>query len=126
MRDLQSIGGAFAMVVNDLVIEVNTEMTGSGDKRLGAYFAKLNELKAEIFSEKVLKYLWDDAFRMDKQVVFDKRMTSLEKVLEAYQNAIGDPLKEVLKSDVYQKMSDKMKNMKKDSSDSAEESGVED
>lgn len=118
--------GAFAMVVNDLVIEVNTEMTGSGDKRLGAYFAKLNELKAEIFSEKVLKYLWDDAFRMDKQVVFDKRMTSLEKVLEAYQNAIGDPLKEVLKSDVYQKMSDKMKNMKKDSSDSAEESGVED
>ena len=118
--------GAFAMVVNDLVIEVNTEMTGSGDKRLGAYFAKLNELKADIFSEKVLKYLWDDAFRMDKQVVFDKRMTSLEKVLEAYQTALGDPLKEVLRSDVYQKMSDRMKNMKKDSGDAAEESVAED
>lgn len=102
--------GSFAGVVNDLVTEVNTEMTGSGDKRLGAYFAKVNELKVDIFSEKVLKYLWDDAFRMDRQVVFDRRMTSLDKVLETYQTAAGDPLKSVLKSDVYQKMYDKMKN----------------
>ena len=96
--------GSFASVVNDLVIEINADMTGAGDKRLGAYFAKADELTAGVFSEKVLKYLWDDAFRMDKQVVFDKSMTSLEKVLETYQNAEGDPLKEVLKSDVYQKM----------------------
>ena len=53
-------------------------------------------------------------------------MTSLEKVLEAYQTALGDPLKEVLRSDVYQKMSDRMKNMKKDSGDAAEESVAED
>ena len=58
--------------------------------------------------------------------MFDKRMTSLEKVLEAYQTALGDPLKEVLRSDVYQKMSDRMKNMKKDSGDAAEESVAED
>lgn len=113
--------GSFAMVVNDLVVEVNTEMTGSGDKRLGAYFAKINELKPDVFSEKVLKYLWDDAFRMDKQVVFDKRMTSLEKVLEAYQTALGDPLKAVLKSDVYQKMSDRMKQTNNDSEETGEE-----
>jgi len=31
-------------------------------------------------------------------------MTSLEKVLDSYQNAQGDPLKSVLKGDVYQKM----------------------
>lgn len=102
--------GSFATVVNDLVTEVNIDMAGSGDKRLGAYFAKVNELNVDVFSEKVLKYLWDDAFRMDEQVIFDKRMTSLEKVLEAYQTSSGDPLKAVLKSDVYQKMSDKMKN----------------
>ena len=53
-----------------------------------------------------MKYLWDDAFKMDKQMVFDKRMTSLDKVLDAYQNAQGDPLKAVLKGDVYQKMND--------------------
>lgn len=101
--------GTFATVVNDLVIEVNTDMAGSADKRLGAYFVRFNELTTQRFSEKVLKYLWDDAFRMDKQVVFDKRLTSLEKVLEAYQTAMGDPLKAVLKGDVYQKMIDSMK-----------------
>ena len=47
---------------------------------------------------------------MDKQAVFDKQMTSLEKVLESYQDALGDPLRAVLKNDVYQKMSDRMKN----------------
>lgn len=102
--------GVFAGVVNDLVIEMNSDMTGSGDKRLGAYFAKTRELKKGVFPEKVLKYLWDDAFRMDKQVVFDKRHTSLEKVLETYQTALGDPLKSVLKGDVYQKMVDGMRN----------------
>lgn len=102
--------GSFAMVVNEIITEINTELMGSGDKRLGAYFANVNEFGTERFSEKVLKYLWDDAFRMDKQAVFDKQMTSLEKVLESYQDALGDPLKAVLKNDVYQKMSDRMKN----------------
>lgn len=100
--------GTFAAVVNELVVENNSGMTGAGDKRLGAYFAKVSELTLHKFSEKVLKYLWDDAFRMDQQVIFDKRMTSLEKVLEVYQTASGDPLKEVLKNDVYQKMADDM------------------
>ena len=98
--------GSFAYVINDLVLEINADMGGSGDKRLGAYFAKYSELSHVAFSEKVLKYLWDDAFKLDKQMVFDKKMTSLEKVLDTYQNAQGDPLKTVLKSDVYQKMCD--------------------
>lgn len=102
--------GVFAGVVNELVIEKNSYMVGSGDKRLGAYFAKSNELSRSIFSEKVLKYLWDDAFRMDKQAVFDKKYTSLEEIIEIYQTVTGDPLKSVLKGDVYQKMTDEMKN----------------
>ena len=100
--------GTFATVVNDIVIESYSDMGNSGDKRLGAYFAKAEELSRKKFPEKVLKYLWDDAFMMDKQVVFDKRMTSLEKVLDAYAEALGDPLRAVLKSDVYQKMHDLM------------------
>lgn len=102
--------GAFAQVINNRVEENSSEITGSGDKRLGAYFAKFEELKREKFSEKVLKYLWDDAFRMDKHAVFDKRMTSLEKVLETYQNRLSteDPLKEVLDESVYRKMVDRM------------------
>lgn len=102
--------GVFAGVVNDLVIEINADMVGSGDKRLGAYFAKTSELTKTVFPQKVLKYLWDDAFRMDKQVVFDKRHTSLDEVLETYQTTSEDSLKSVLKGDVYQKMVDGMKN----------------
>ena len=90
-------------------MEMNSDMIGAGDKRLGAYFVKPSELSRDMFSEKVLKYLWDDAFRMDKYSIFDKRYTSLENVLETYQTVLGDPLQVVLKGDVYQKMLDKMK-----------------
>lgn len=115
--------GVFAGVVNDLVIEINADMVGSGDKRLGAYFAKTSELTKTVFPQKVLKYLWDDAFRVDKQVVFDKRHTSLDEVLETYQTTSEDSLKSVLKGDVYQKMIDGMKN--EGTSDGADSSAEE-
>lgn len=100
--------GIFATVVNDIVIEINSEFGGSGDKRLGAYFAKVTEMSKNPFSEKVLKYMWDDAFRMDKQAVFASDIKSLEKMLEDYQSSAEDPLKAILKPAVYQKMLDKM------------------
>lgn len=53
--------GAFATVINDMVIDINVDMASSEDKRLGTYFARKKELEADRFSEKVLKYLWDDA-----------------------------------------------------------------
>lgn len=105
--------GSFAMVVNNLLTQMRIELAGSGDKRLGAYFAKTNDLRIEIFSEKVLKYLWDDAFRMEPYLVFNESMTSLDYMIETYQTASGDPLETVLKSDVYQKMSDVMKSEKR-------------
>lgn len=104
--------GCFASVVNDIVLEINSEFGGSGDKRLGAYFAKVSEMGKTAFSEKVLKYMWDDAFRMDKQAVFDGDIKSLEKMLENYQGTSDDPLKTVLKPSVYQKMLDKMNEQK--------------
>ncbi|MFR7898580.1 MAG: hypothetical protein ACLU6Y_01220 [Ruminococcus sp.] len=57
--------GTFATVINDMIIDSNTDMVSSADKCLGIYFAKKKELDAEKFSEKVLKHLWDNAFRMD-------------------------------------------------------------
>ena len=32
--------GAFATVINDMVLEINVDMASSEDKRLGTYFAK--------------------------------------------------------------------------------------
>lgn len=109
--------GTFASVINELILENSSYIAGAGDKRLGAYFAKSSELTTQKFSEKVLKYLWDDAFRMDRLVVFDKRMISLEKILDVYQTATEDPLKTVLKDDVYQKMADHMKKTETTSKD---------
>ena len=100
--------GAFATVINDMVTEENMEFVGSGDKRLGAYFAKINELEVDTFPEKVLKYLWDDAFKMDKALVFDEKFKSLDNVIETYENDNNDKLKAVLRMSVYNKMTQKM------------------
>lgn len=96
--------GAFATVINDMVADTSIDMASFEDKRLGAYFVKRNELTSEKFSEKILKYLWDDVFKMDKESVFDDRFKSLEKVIETYENTSSDKLKAVLRMDVYQKM----------------------
>lgn len=96
--------GAFASVINDMIVDLNVDLAGSEDKRLGAYFVKPNELAPDRFSEKALKYLWDDAFKMDREALFDKEMKSLDRVLEAYEETETDKLEAVLKPEVYQKM----------------------
>lgn len=102
--------GAFATVINDLVIDINVDMASSEDKRLGTYFAKKKELSVELFPEKVLKYLWDDAFKMDKESVFKPDYKSLEDIVIAYERAEGDKLSTVLRAEVYKKMLVKMQN----------------
>ena len=108
--------GAFATVINDMVIDINVDMASSEDKRLGTYFAKKKELEASRFPEKVLKYLWDDAFKMDKTAIFNENCKSLEEVVATYETTTNDKLAAVLRLSVYEKMLSKMKN-----TDNAEE-----
>lgn len=96
--------GAFATIINEMVVDVNADMASSEDKRLGAYFVKSNELVSAKFPEKVLKYMWDDAFKMDKEAVFDDKFRSLEAVIETYESTEEDKLRAVLRADVYAKM----------------------
>lgn len=103
--------GAFATVINDMVIDINVDMASSEDKRLGTYFAKKKELRADRFSEKVLKYLWDDAFKMDKTAIFNENCKSLEDVVITYETATSDKLESVLRTSVYEKMLSKMQHM---------------
>lgn len=100
--------GAFATVINDMVIEINVDMASSEDKRLGTYFAKKKELEVDRFPEKVLKYLWDDAFKMDKTAIFNENCKSLEEVVTTYESVNSDKLEAVLSSEVYEKMLSKM------------------
>lgn len=101
--------GAFATVINDMVIDINEDMASSEDKRLGIYFAKKKELEVDKFSEKVLKYLWDDAFKMDKTAIFNESYKSLEDVVSTYKTSTSDKLASVLRLSVYEKMLLKMK-----------------
>lgn len=108
--------GAFATVINDMVIDINVDMASSEDKRLGTYFAKKKELEVSRFPEKVLKYLWDDAFKMDKTAIFNENCKSLEDVVVTYETAATDKLAAVLRLSVYEKMISKMqqKNIEND------------
>lgn len=96
--------GAFAQTINELILQNNSELIGSGDKRLGVFFAKKDELKPTTFSEKVLKYLWDDAFKLDREVVFNEKYKSIEELIEDYENEENDKLATVSNPSIYQKM----------------------
>ena len=101
--------GTFATVINDQIIETNRDISSSEDKRLGAYFVKKSELAVEVFPEKVLKYLWDDAFKMDREAVFDSKLGSLDEVIEVYETSTVDKLQSVLRGELYSKMLKQMK-----------------
>ena len=121
IQGTQITWGAFATVINELVVDISIDVAGSADKRLGAYFARIQELKADVFPEKVLKYLWDDAFRMDKETIFDEKYKALEDVIEEYELSTTDKLQSVLRSSVYKKMLDKVEQTKEVSPEESED-----
>lgn len=95
--------GQFASTINEAIVEYNTELGSSEDKQLGAYFVNKDELSADKFPEKALKYLWDDAFKMDHDIVFNSEIKSIGDIVFEY-NKPGDPIKRILKKEVYEKM----------------------
>lgn len=98
--------GNFAEVTNAEIIRFGEETGSSEDKRLGAYFVKPCELTRERFPEKVLKYLWDDAFKMDHHAYFSEEISSLDDMIEMFSEDSFDMdlLKRVLKDAVYTRM----------------------
>lgn len=97
--------GNFASVTNAEIIRFSEETGNAADKRLGAYFARTSELSKNKFPEKVLKYLWDDAFKMDHYAYFNDSITSLDDIIEVFElNSATDPLKSILRANIYSKM----------------------
>lgn len=113
--------GAFAQTVNKKMHTANLGFGGTEDKSLGVYFATDNDLDdAKRFAEKVLKYLWDDAFKLGRKELFNDCSQGLSAVIEAYEDAAKakiekqsaeDPLKKVLVPAVYDEMQKKMAEM---------------
>lgn len=114
--------GVFAQTVNKKMHTANLGFGGTEDKSLGVYFATDNDLDdAERFAEKVLKYLWDDAFKLGRKELFNDCSQGLSAVIEAYEDAKGDPLKKVLVPEVYNEMQKKMAEMAAEQAKTAEE-----
>lgn len=123
--------GAFAQTVNKKMHTANLGFGGTEDKSLGVYFATDNDLDdAERFAEKVLKYLWDDAFKLGRKELFNDCSQGLSAVIEAYEDvakakiekqSAEDPLKKVLVPEVYNEMQKKMAEMAAEQAQTAEE-----
>lgn len=107
----------FNTTINNLVLAKNVGMTSSEDKRLGAYFVTEKDLKFyttddnitqeeaddrnHSFPEKVLKYLWDDAFKFTRDEVFKSEYDSLEKLIKAFETARGDERFNIFLDDIF-------------------------
>ena len=101
---------AFAETVNDKILSANDTFGSFGDKRLGAYFAKITELTKDRFPGKVLKYLWDDAFKMNHDSIFKSSIKSFDVLIEEYSRISEDSLAEVLNEATYNSMLDRVRN----------------
>ncbi len=89
----------FNKAINRLILEANSRLSSSEDKRLGAYFVTASDLlfvdgddrQNSRFPEKVLKYLWDDAFKFSREVLFDvDSYPSLEDVIRTFKTSKGN------------------------------------
>jgi len=75
----------FQQTINSVIGEKSNEggLSSMEDKRLGCWFVKAEngEIKANVFADKVLKYLWDDAFKFCHQEIFGdvKNFEDLQK-----------------------------------------------
>lgn len=96
---------AFATTVNDMIMSADY-IVSSGDKRLGAFFVIERETRKERFAEKVLKYLWDDAFKMNRDALFKDEYKTIDEIIENYEGTSDDEdaLRTVIRNDVFDQM----------------------
>lgn len=77
--------GTFAKVINQKIIELGENNLSNEDNRLGAYFVRKADLNdAERFGEKVLMYLWNDAFKFDHDKVFKADYRTLDELIAGF------------------------------------------
>lgn len=77
--------GAFARTINQKIIELGENNLSNEDNRLGAYFVREADLNdAERFGEKILIYLWNDAFKFDHDKVFKAEYRTLDELIVGF------------------------------------------
>lgn len=113
----------FAETVNNQIISSNSATMSSEDKRLGAYFItgdtlledKENMLKDGfncLFAEKVIKYLWDDAFKFGRDKLFNPEYKSLERIIEEFSGNNGFKRFDIFETSIIDIIKDKAQILK--------------
>lgn len=93
----------FVTAINKEILDKNKNLTSSEDKRLGTHFVNTSDLEFDSnetsqdetikiqaklnnrrFPEKVIKYLWDDAFKFYRDEIFSDDLKSLEEVIKRF------------------------------------------
>ena len=76
---------SFVTTINNKIIEFGKDNISTEDARIGTFFVKESELEDKaIFSEKVLMYLWNDAFKYNREKIFKTEYSTLEKLIKGF------------------------------------------
>ena len=88
VKDQKITWGDFQQTINSVIGEKSNEggLSSMEDKRLGCWFVKAEdkEIKADVFANKVLKYLWDDAFKFYHQEIFGTEIKNFEELQKSF------------------------------------------
>lgn len=84
--------GIFWDWINFKIAETLRGLSSTEDKRLGLWFVKNvdGKIPRKIFAEKVLKYLWDDAFKFKRKEIFSDDIHSLESLISAVEDSTNE------------------------------------
>lgn len=95
--------GNFVSTYDELNDLVRHELLGTLDATKKARLEEMRDaiLHNRLFPEKVIKYLWDDAFKFNPEAIFDtENMDSLEKVIRTFVYSKGADRFKIFKQNV--------------------------
>ncbi len=92
----------FCTTINEKIAQNNEGLSSMEDKRFGVYFVNIDDLKSkENFAHKVIKYLWNDVFKFDRNIIFDTiKFNTLEAVVKNFTKEKGRTQFDIFSNDV--------------------------
>ncbi|BAJ57768.1 Type IV restriction-modification enzyme [Helicobacter pylori F32] len=92
----------FCTTINEKIAQNNDGLSSMEDKRFGVYFVNIDDLKSkENFAHKVIKYLWDNVFKFDRNIIFDTtKFNTLEAVVKNFTKEKGRTQFDIFSDDV--------------------------
>ena len=92
----------FVTAINEEISDRNEGMISVEDKRIGPWFLKRNEIEDKnLFTQKVIKYLWDDAFKMSRPDVF-KDIKNLDDIVDKINK--GGVIEDIFDEKIFEKV----------------------